>query len=108
MVRGTFGHVTRGRAVRKPPRWSADRRRPVARDGPCLANTVVAPRKRDGNTSAPLGAPPTPRGAGAGKVEDRRRRETPQEKARGAAHTRRREREVQRRARTRRGDRERC
>jgi hypothetical protein len=80
MVRGTIGYVTRGRAVRKPPRWSADRRRPVARDGPCLANTVVALRRRDRFLSAPLGAPPTPRGEGAGKGEDRRRRETPQEK----------------------------
>ena len=44
---------------------------PVARDGPCLANTVVAPRTRDGNESAPLGAPPTPRGAGANEESDK-------------------------------------
>src|SRR5262249_61157277 len=61
---------------RKSPRWSADRRRPVARDGPCLANTVVALRRRDRSLSAPLGAPPTPRGAGQMRKATNRGAET--------------------------------
>jgi hypothetical protein len=53
---------------------------PLAGTAPCLANTVVALRRRDRFLSAPLGAPPTPRGEGAGKEKTRGARETPQEK----------------------------
>src|SRR5262245_50613158 len=49
---------------------------PVARDGPCLANTVVALRRRDRTKSAPLGAPPTPRGAGQMRKTTNRGAET--------------------------------
>ena len=38
--------------------------RPASWDAPRLTSAEVAPRKRDNNTSAPVGAPPAPRWVG--------------------------------------------
>ena len=38
--------------------------RPASWDAPRLTSAEVAPRTRDNNTSAPVGAPPTPRRGG--------------------------------------------
>ena len=77
---GTVGIIPRGPSAENRHGGAPTGAVPVAWDGPCLANTVVALRRRDRTKSAPLGAPPTPRGEGAGKEKTGGARETPQEK----------------------------
>src|SRR6478752_9380558 len=63
-LHGSGGNAGDGSAApgRKSPRWSAERRasRVMGRAAPHLGAEHVASRKRDNNTSAPVGAPPTP------------------------------------------------
>src|SRR3954469_7606725 len=66
-LHGSGGNAGDGSAApgRKSPRWSAERRasRVMGRAAPHSRGSV-APRTRDNNTSAPVGAPPTPLGDG--------------------------------------------
>src|SRR5436190_9780418 len=74
-LHGSGGNAGDGSAApgRKSPRWSAERRasRVMGRAAP-HSRGLVASRKRDNNTSAPVGAPPTPRWGGR-----ERKRENP-------------------------------
>ena len=54
--------------------------RPASWDAPRLTSAEVAPRKRDNNTSAPVGAPPTPRWGGC-----ERKKRTPAHKCSAGA-----------------------
>src|SRR3954464_9333849 len=69
---GSGGNAGDGSAApgQKPPRWSAERRasRVMGRAAPHSRGSVAS-RKRDNRTSAPVGAPPTPRRVGCEWIE---------------------------------------